>query len=107
MDYRLIILLTFIASVFYFLLLRPNLAAGAQLRRWAHENHLLLLKAERRYLAQGPFTLRHKSGIVFKLEVQAAIGGTKTGWVRFAYDLWRREKWSSVVMWDDTESKND
>ncbi len=101
MDPRFLIFLTCVVAVFYFLLLRPNLTVRTQLQKWADKNRLTIASAERRYMSQGPFTWKYRSGCVYRIEVQTPQGITGQGWIRLAYDLFRREKWSAIVTWDD------
>lgn len=92
------------AACLVLLVIRPNLGVRALLNQWADENHLVLAKAERRYLSQGPFTWRYRSGVVFRIEVQPSEGTIRRGWIRLAYDPFRRESWSKVVVWDDEKA---
>ncbi len=99
-ELRLAIVVGLVAVALYLMVLRPNFGARRLLERWANESRVSVTKAERRYIAQGPFTWGYRSGIVFKIEIETADGNARRGWVRFAYNILRYEKWSTKVIWD-------
>lgn len=50
--------------------------------RWAEANGLTLIKARRRHLLQGPFTLNTTGiDVVFRIEVSDPQRGPRSGWL--------------------------
>ena len=81
---------------------RPS-SLPERFKNWAQENDVVVKIARRRYLFAGPF-IWERSGIVYKIEIEASNGQTRTGWLKFGYDFFSRQAWSERVIWGDRPS---
>jgi hypothetical protein len=63
-----------------------RISDGKLLSRWASDNAVQIVKAQRRNFFIGPLTWRYSKGIGFRISVFTEKGERRNGWLAFVYD---------------------
>jgi hypothetical protein len=78
-----------------------------RLDKWALENGMRIIRAERRVLFLGPLTWKQAKGIGYKIAVETSQHALKTGWIIFSGHQFTSDKYITInVAWDASLPNN-